>query len=125
MPQIEIIGVYPIEADEPVHLIELRVRGAGRVFDIGEFTQEDSERPRDNWQVPYDEQILSASGDEVLADGYRASKRPELWRGDMRLAFFFHYLDFEQPLRTPFGEVSLPTETELPQRLAMIEYEQP
>ncbi len=122
MPQIEFIGVYSIEADEPVHLIELRVRGSQDIFEIGDFTQEIPDQPRENWQVPYLEQILNPSGDEVLADDYEASKHPELWRGDMRLAFFFHYLDFERPLRTPFGEVKLPAESELPQRLSMIEY---
>src|SRR5688572_27743244 len=100
MPQIKVIGVYPIEADEPVHLVELSVLGAPGVFNVGEITQEIPDQPRDNWQSPYMEQILSASGEDVLADDYEASERPELWRGDMRLAFFFHYLDFERPLRT-------------------------
>jgi hypothetical protein len=123
MSQIKVIGVYPVEADEPVHLIELSVLGAQGVFKIEDITQEVPGQPRDNWQCPYMEQILSASGDEVLADDYDAPKRPELWRGDMRLAFFFHYLDFERPLRTPFGEVQLPAESELPERLSMLEYE--
>ena len=125
MPQIKVIGVYPIETDEPVHLIEVSVLGAQGIFKVGDITQEIADQPRDNWQAPYMEQILSASGDEVLAVDYEASKQPELWRGDMRLAFFFHYLDFERPLQTPFGEVQLPAESELPERLAMMEYEQP
>jgi hypothetical protein len=41
------------------------------------------------------------------------------------LAFFFHYLDFEHPLKTPFGEVQHPAESELPDGLSMIEYEPP
>lgn len=125
MPRIKAIGVYPVEADEPVHLIELSVFGAQGVFNVGAITQETSGQPCANWQCPYMEQILSASGEDVLADDYEASKRPELWKGDMRLAFFFHYLDFERPLLTPFGEVQLPTATELPERLSMMEYEQP
>jgi hypothetical protein len=125
MPQIKVIGVYPVEADEPVHLIELSVLGAQGFFNVGNITQEIPNQPRGNWQVPYMEQILSASGNEVLADDYEASKRPELWRGDIRLAFFFHYLDFERPLRTPFGDVQLPAESDLPERLSMMEYEQP
>ena len=125
MPDIEIIGVYPIEAPEPVHLIELRVRGAQGIFNVGEITQKIPREPRDNWQAPYMEQIINVSGDGILADDYEASKRPELWQGDMRLAFFFHYMDLERPLWTPFGEVELPTESELPKRLSFIEYEQP
>jgi hypothetical protein len=125
MPQIKVIGVYPVKADEPVHLVEVSVLGAQGIFNVGDFTQEIPDQPRENWQSPYMEQILSASGDEVLADDYEASKRPELWRGDMRLAFFFHYLDFERPLGTPFGEVQLPAESELPERFSMLVYERP
>ena len=125
MPQIKIVGIYPIKANEPVHLIELSVLGAHGIFNMGDITQEIPGQPRDNWQCPYKEQILSASGDEILADDYEASKRPELWQGDMHVVFFFHYLDFGRPLRTPFGEVPLPAESKLPEWLSMIEYEQP
>ena len=125
MPQIEIIGVYPVQADEPVHLVELRLRGAEGLIKVGDITQEVPDQPPDNWQCPYMEQLLSSSGDEVLADDYEMTKRPDLWRGDVRLAFFFHYLDLERPLKTPFGEVQLPAESELPDRLSMMEYEQP
>lgn len=125
MPQIKVIGVYPIESEEPVHLVELSVYGAQGIFKMGDITQEIPGQPPDNWQVPYMERILSASGEEVLADDDEASKRPELWQGDMRVVFFFHYLDLERPLRTPFGEIRLPAESELPERLSMIKYEQP
>ncbi len=99
--------------------------GAQGIFNVGDFTQEIPDQPCDNWQSPYMERILSASGDEVLAGEYEASERPELWQGDIRLTFFFHNLDFERPLRTPFGDVQLPAESELPERLSMMEYEQP
>jgi hypothetical protein len=36
--EAKIIGVHPIEADEPVHLIELLVEGDADAFDIGEVT---------------------------------------------------------------------------------------
>lgn len=125
MPQIEIIGVYPVEAEEPVHLIELRVSGARGLFNLGEVTQELPRQPRSNWQVPHMEHILNGSGEDVLADDFEAQERADLWKGDPRLVFFFHYLDFEQPLKTPFGDLQLPAESELPARLAMIQYEQP
>lgn len=125
MTNIEVIGVYPIEADEPVHLVEVRLRGASGVFDVGEITQKIAGQPRSDWQVPYMEHILSASGDEVLADDSDTSDMPELWQGDVRLAFFFHYLGLKRPLKTPFGEVRLPAESELPKRLSMIDYELP
>jgi hypothetical protein len=125
MPQIKVIGVYPIENEEPVHLVEFFVLGAQGIFKVGDITQEIPDQPPANWQCPYMEQILSSSGDEVLADDYEASERADLWKGDMRLAFFFHYLDLERPLRTPFGEVQLPAESAVPERLSMMEYEQP
>jgi hypothetical protein len=125
MPQIEIIGVYSAEAPEPVHLIELNVRGADNPFAVGEFTQEVPDQPRSDWQVPYMEQILSADGIKIIADDSETWGKPELFRGDVRFVFFFHYLDLQQPLRTPFGEVQLPAESELPKRLSMIQYEEP
>ena len=75
MPQIKIIGIYPIETDEPVHLIEVSVLGAQGIFKVGDITQEVPDQSSDNWQSPYMEQILSASGDEILADDYEASDR--------------------------------------------------
>ena len=125
MSQIEIIGIHSVEAPEPVHLIELWVRGAHGIFDMGGFTQEIPDQPRDNWQVPFMEQILSTSGDEILANDFEASEKPELWTGDMRLVFFLHDLDLTQLLKTPFGDVRLPRESQLPKRLSMIQYEQP
>ena len=125
MPQIEVIGVYPAEAPEPVHLVELIVGGADSAFPIGEFTQEVPDQPRSNWQVPYMEQILSADGAKIIADDSEAWRKPELFRGDVRFVFFFHCLDLQRPLRTPFGEIPLPAESELPARLSMIQYQEP
>lgn len=125
MPVIEAVGVYRVEAEEPVHLVELLVQDAQGVFKIGDITQVVSGQPADQWQSPYLEVILNAAGDEILADDYEAPNRPELWLDTMRLAFFFHYLDFGQPLLTPFGEVRLPAEAELPNRLSILEYEAP
>jgi hypothetical protein len=36
-----------------------------------------------------------------------------------------HFLDLSRPLRTPFGEIPLPEPTEHPERLAIVEYEEP
>jgi hypothetical protein len=117
--------VYPVEAEEPVHLIEVWVRGADGVFDIGGVTQKIPDKPQPNWQVPYSEYVLSPLGDEVLTEEFGAADKPGLWKGDMRMTFFFHYLDPEQPLLTPFGPVELPPESELPDRLSIIRYEPP
>ncbi len=125
MPKVEVIGVYPVEAPEPVYLIEMWIRGAEGLFELCDITQEVPGQPPSNWQVPYSEYILSPLGDKVLTEEFEATERPELWRGDVRLAFFFHYLSFERPLRTPFGEVRLPAESDFPARLSEIKYEPP
>ena len=72
----KIIGVHPVEADEPVHLIDLLVEAVTDDFRIGEVTQEVAGQPKSNWQVTYDERVLEATD------------------GKIRYAFFFHYLDF-------------------------------
>lgn len=105
--QIRILGVHPVEADEPVHLIERVVEGNVEDFDIGEVTQEVAGESRDNWQVPYDERLLEES------------------EGKMRYAFFFHYLDLQQPLMTPIGSARLPKPTDVPQHLEEFGYEPP
>ena len=103
----KIIGVHPVEANEPVHLIELLVEGDTDAFDIGEVTQEVPGQPRSNWQAPYDERVLEESD------------------GKIRYAFFFHYLDFKKPLITPAGSLSVPKPTKQPAHLKEIEYESP
>ncbi len=125
MPKIEPIGVYRVEAKEPVHLIEVWVRGLGGVFDLTGITQEIPGQSQSNWQVPYSEYILSTAGDKALTKEFGAADTPELWKGDMRMVFFLHYLDPNRPLLTPFGPVQLPPESECPDRLAIIQYKPP
>jgi hypothetical protein len=105
--QAKIIGVHPIEADEPVHLVEILVEGDVDNFDIGEVTQEVPGQPKSNWQAPYDERVL------------------EELKQKRRYAFFFHYLDVEKPLLTAAGSLSVPKVTKAPEHLKDIEYESP
>lgn len=105
--QAKIIGVHPVEAQEPVHLIELLIEGDVSDFDIGEVTQEVAGQPKSNWQVPYDERVLEEGKQKA------------------RYAFFFHYLDFKKPLLTPVGSLPLPKPTKAPPHLQGIEYEPP
>jgi hypothetical protein len=123
MVSIKVLGIYPIKANQPVHLIEVQISNSSGMFNVSKFTQEIDSQPELNWQAPYMEYILNAEGNKILADDYTATKMPELWKGDVRMTFFFHYLDKKKPLRTPFGEVSLPTEIPLPKRLKIIKYE--
>jgi hypothetical protein len=105
--QVQIIGVHPIEAHEPVHWIELLVEGDADAFDIGEVTQEVPGQPKSDWQAPYDERVLEEA------------------EGRIRYAFFFHYLDWKKPLPTPAGSMPLPKPTKQPAHLKNIEYESP
>jgi hypothetical protein len=126
---VEIIGVYPIKAREPVHLVEMLIRHSKRAIKVGKITQELPGQPELNWQVAYDEKILNAAGTRVVAGGFLEWKNPglwsKLWIGDVRLVFFFHYLDLSKPLKTPLGDASLPPETKKPRRLSAITYEPP
>lgn len=116
---VEIIGVYPVpDAPEPCYFVEVDVRDSPG-FNVGEFTQEAPGKPRESWQAPYDEHLLNAEGDEVVPTRWPIA--PEMLTGNVRLVFFMHYL----PLRTPFGEIPLPEPNEQPERLAIIEYEEP
>jgi hypothetical protein len=125
MASVEVVGVYPVpEAHEPVHLIELVVRNSTG-FDPASFSQPDPDQPEENWQVAYDERALNESGDTPITGSFELSRRPDLLKGDVRLAFFMHYLDPTRPLMTPFGAVELPNPTDRPPRLSTIEYEEP
>ena len=92
--RIRVIGVYPVSAPEPCHLVELFVSKIDGDFDVGAITQEIIGRPRANWQVPYDEVFLNADGDG-LRDPEKRDAQPA--DSEFRLAFFFHHLDFAAP----------------------------
>ena len=122
---IDVLGVYHVEADMPVHLIEILAKNSSGIFDLAEITQEIPDQERRNWQVPWDEKILDHTGEKIIADCFSLKERPELWIGDIRITFFFHYLDFSRPLITPFGPIVLSNESPRPNRLSEIEYELP
>jgi hypothetical protein len=125
VPTVEVVGVYPVVAAEPCHLVELIVRDSDGPFDVGAITQADPAHPRSEWQVPYDEKLLTSNGDDVLHDPWRGAGEPSWWTGSVRLAFFLHYVDLDRPLSTPFGEVPLPPPSERPARLTDFAYEAP
>lgn len=104
---IRIIGVHPIPANEPCHLLEIELIAPSDEFDFELVTQEIPDQSKAYWQVAYDGQEV---GDKQ--DGCR-------W------AFFFHYLDFGRPLLTPFGPITLPEPTPVPPHLKAIEYFEP
>jgi hypothetical protein len=125
VPTVEVVGVYPVVAAEPCHLVELIVHDGDGPFDVGAITQAAPARPRSDWQVPYDEKLLTADGDGVQHETGRSLDEPPSPPALTRLAFFLHYLDLDRPLLTPFGEVPLPPPVERPARLAALAYEAP
>jgi hypothetical protein len=122
-PTVEVIGVYAIPErmwiyNQPVYLIELQFRSA-TPFEAGTLTQELPGKPQDSWQVAYDERELDPSGEREIGERSLSYE----YEGDVRLAFLLHLIDFERPLLTPFGDVALPPPTDVPKRLAWLEYE--
>jgi hypothetical protein len=98
-----VIGIHPIPAKEPVHLVELEIEGNVADFDFDKITQEVPGQPLSEWQAVYDEQQVGAN----------------------RFAFFFHYLDMSKPLLSPAGPLALPPESPIPEHLQGIKYEEP
>ncbi len=103
----EIVGVYSIACEEPCHLVELSVVSDDVAAFIDGITQADDSLARENWQVPWAEQVLSVDNSVN------------------RIVFFFHYLDVTKPLETPAGPLQIPKPTEYPDRLKFITYEPP
>jgi hypothetical protein len=101
---MKIVGLHPIEAPEPCHLIVIDLE-SNDIPDWGTITQAVANEPQNNWQVPYEEEPIS--------------DKPGHW------AFFFHYLDLNQPLLTPSGPLDLPRTTSLPGNLESKKYEEP
>jgi len=120
--RVEPIGIYPIEAPEPCHLIELWLRDVNGEVNFSAFIQATPGQPSENWQAAYDEWLLS---DDGTTGELAPVPGPVSAAGDLRVAFFFHYLDESRPLQSPCGTVYLPAASQLPTRLSFIEYGPP
>lgn len=118
--QISLIGIYPIDAPEPCHLLELQISDALGEIDLSEVTQPVQDQPRENWQVPFDEVWLTPSGDAEVSGAFCQPRGREL-----RLAFYFHHLSTSAPLLTPCGPIDIPPETAKPSRLSFLQYDAP
>lgn len=119
---MELLGVYTVEDNPDVHLIELVFDKSPGEVDVGQITQEITGQPRDNWQTPWDEKYLDESGEKIIGDYADIPGS-----GDQtRLIFFFHYLDLTAPLLTQYGQLTLTKPTQLPDRLkGKLPYESP
>lgn len=90
---------------ENLYVLEIFIDDQIEDLNWSEVTQEIPDQPKENWQVPYDEQLLDDTG--------------------RRWAFFFHFMDWRKPLLTSFGPITLPKPTELPRHLSFMKYESP
>ncbi len=117
--------IYPVAAPDPCHLVGISIRDGKGIFDVGSITQEDLSQPHDSWQCPYMERLISADGSAILTEPFEAEEDENKWIGDYRIGFFFHLLNTAKPISTPFGELSLPPESDLPSRLNDFTYEEP
>ena len=102
---MRVVGVHPIEARQPVHLLELEAQIEDMPIDWSSITQSVAGRDESYWQVPYDEQMVPG--------------RAWHW------CFFFHYLDQSRPLSSQSGDLALPLETSVPDHLRFMRYEEP
>jgi hypothetical protein len=115
-----VIGVYPVEADEPCYLVEVLVRDPDAKFKLDDLTQA-ADADRAYWQAPYDERFFDALSGEPLA--VRTFDTPD--REEYRLAFFFHYLDLAKPLESSFGPLPLPQQSSRPEYLGLMTWRPP
>lgn len=119
---MELIGIYSVDDNSDVHLIEVQFNDTPNNIDVGQITQEIKGQSPENWQSPWDEKYLNEQGDEIIGD-YTDIPQDRL---KTRLLFFFHYLDFTKPLLTQHGKLDLTNPTSLPERLrGKVKYEQP
>jgi hypothetical protein len=115
-------GVYEVNGAQNVHLIEITIDHPPEKVDVGKITQEIQGEDKESWQSPWDEKYLNEEGDEVIGEFFDVPKGTDT----TRLAFFFHHLNLNTPLLTPYGQLDLPKPTKMPDRLVdIIEYESP
>lgn len=122
MVRAKVVGVHPVDAPEACHLVEMTAEDIEAAYDIGDVTQPVDGSPRSSWQVPWDERFLDLSGCSVLDEAPVGSPHTA---DALRVVFFFHYLDLDRPLLTPWGELQLPLPTARPARLGFMRYEPP
>ena len=119
--RIEVIGVYPLElAEQPCHLVELRVADHHGSFDVGTLLQPRADGNSALEQAPYLEHVLDESGTSGVQPFGDINVS-----GHARIAFFMHYLEENWRLRFKEGVVELPQPIPLPERLQFIEYYAP
>jgi hypothetical protein len=119
---MELIGIYTVDNNPDVHLIEITFDNSPDKVDVGQITQEIQGQPKGNWQSPWDEKYMDDKGEKIIGDYFDIPKD----ENKTRLVFFFHDIDFSKPLLTQEGQLTLTQPTLLPDRLKdKLTYESP
>lgn len=119
---MEFIGIYIVEDNSDVHLLEIQFNDTPENIDVGQITQVLEGQPRENWQSPWDEKYLDDKGEKIIGDYFDIPKD----KLKTRLLFFFHDLDFSKPILTQHGQLNLIKPTLLPARIGdKVKYEKP
>ncbi len=116
----ELIGVYKVDNNPDVHLVELRTDISPDNFDVGQITQEVKGLEQLDWQTPWDEKYLDNEGQKIIGD-YSSVPSDS---SSTRLVFFFHFLDFKKGLRTQDYELVLSQPTTIPDTIMNLEHVQ-
>lgn len=116
-PHVKLIGLYIVEENLDVTLVELLIDKKANEINLNEFTQEMENETRLNWQAPFDEKYLDISGKTIIGDCVNS---PQTSSDITRLTFFIYFLDTAKPLLTPFGKMQLIQRKEAPLRIKNI-----
>jgi hypothetical protein len=116
--KIDLIGVYELNKMSDVHLVEIVINQSLINIDVSSFTQENDVLPKNEWQTAYDEHFLNNEGTVVV--GRFGDQQSLSMFTDTRIAFFMYCIDFNKPLLTQYGNVSLIKPTRIPERLINI-----
>lgn len=120
---VKLIGLYSVDTNPEVTLVELLICKKVSEIEIGEFTQFVENQPRLNWQSPFSEKYLSTDGTEIIGD---EDNLPDDLNETTRLIFFFYFLDLNKSLITPFGQLELTEKDNQPKRISeLMKYENP
>ena len=95
-------------------VFEVLVSYPDATFDIGQFVQPDLAQPESHWQVAWNEKFLTVDGEKLLEVG-RGQKLPNAQQ--FRVVFVIHSWKLNLPLRSSYGQLSLPPIQPLPERL--------
>jgi hypothetical protein len=119
---MKLIGVYIVDNNPDVHIVEVSFNDSPANVKIWQITQEIERQSSDSWQSPWDEKYLDEKGEKIIGDYLDIP----LTKTTTRIIFFFHFINFSKPLLTQYGELHLSIPTQLPERLKdKLVYEKP